>query len=153
LIVDSFGGGLLFKYIIFIFFIELFISLKVGIEIGFLGSVIWILGSMLFGLYLLKYSQHTLAYGLQKFGNNHMGLQILGNSAISYFFGAILLIIPGVLSDFIGLFLLGYVLYLHLFVKIPPRKSQYYEGDIDVIDTEIIDEPSSSDKLDKSRSF
>ncbi len=143
----------MFNYFIIYFFAELFISLKVGISIGFFWSVVWILGSMFLGFFLLKHSNYTLFYGMQKLHSGEFDMHLLSNSAISYLFGAILLIIPGVLSDLIGLFLLVYILYLHLFVKIPTRKSQnksqYYKGDLDVIDTEIIDSSSSSNKLDK----
>jgi len=68
---------------------------------------------------------------------------------MSYFVGAILLIIPGVFSDFLGLFALGYTLYLQFIAKITPEQTNTNfkpQGDDDVIDVEIIDEYDRSDR-------
>ncbi|HFQ62328.1 MAG TPA: FxsA family protein, partial [Epsilonproteobacteria bacterium] len=41
-------------------FLELYLSLKVGEEIGFLGSVIWIMLSFFVGMTLLQRSSYTM---------------------------------------------------------------------------------------------
>jgi UPF0716 family protein affecting phage T7 exclusion len=67
---------------------------------------------------------------------------------MAYFIGAILLIIPGVFSDFLGLISLFYSLYLQFIVKITPEQTTHFtkQGDDNVIDVEIIDEHSHSDR-------
>ena len=150
------------RLFVILFFAELFLSIKVGIEIGFLWSVVWIFVTIIIGFMLLRGSSYNLFYSSQNFAFGKFDIKELYNSSMSYIFGAILLIIPGVLTDLIGLFLLMYVLYLHLFVTISQKNSttnsskfENYEGDINVIDTEIIDESCSSSNSNggSSRNF
>ncbi len=145
------------RFLVIFFFAELFVSIKVGITIGFFWSVVWILVSMFVGITLLRLSPYALSFGFENFTVGKFDLNLLNSSSIAYFLGAILLIIPGVLSDVMGLFLLFWVLYLHLFVKIS-NKDRYsnfenFKGDNNVIDTEIIDEYDSSNRIDKCRKF
>lgn len=86
-------------------------------------------------------------------GNMHslkkgkLDLKRFQNVSMSYFVGAILLMIPGVFSDFLGVIALFYTLYLQFIVKITPEQPTHYktQGDHDVIDVEIIDEHRRSD--------
>ncbi len=131
-------------YILILFFTELFISLKVGTIIGFGWSVVWIVSSMLFGGLLLRLSPYALMSNFQTFNFGKFDIRDVHNASIAYLLGAILLIIPGVLTDLIGLALILYTLYLHLFAKIKPTPTRSYdpfkEGeDTNVIDVEIID--------------
>jgi len=121
---------------------ELLISLKVGLLIGFGGSVLWIFASALLGYALIQLSPYAL---MNTF--NTINLQDLTkmrnaqNAAVSYLFAAILLIIPGVLTDGLGLLALLYSLYLRLFATMRSNnQNPYNKGDDDVIDVEIIDE-------------
>ena len=70
------------------------------------------------------------------------------NASMSYFIGAVLLIIPGVFSDFLGIIALLYTLYLQFIAKITPEKPTHFtrKGDDNVIDVEIIDEYDRSDR-------
>jgi len=71
------------------------------------------------------------------------------NASMSYLAAAILLIIPGVLSDFLGVLALGYTFYLQFIAKITPEQTNNNfkkQGDEHVIDVEIIDERSHSDR-------
>ncbi len=66
---------------------------------------------------------------------------------MAYMFGALLLIIPGILSDTFGVLALGYTLYLQFVAKITPEKPNFNQkGDDDVIDVEVIDEHDSSNR-------
>jgi UPF0716 family protein affecting phage T7 exclusion len=71
------------------------------------------------------------------------------DSATAYFLGAILLIIPGVFSDILGLISLLYTFYLQLGGTIPSSKNKTNinnlnkQGDDDVIDVEIIESSSN----------
>ena len=137
--------------LIFLFFAELFVSLKVGLIIGFGWSVVWIVVSSIIGVLLLRLSPYALWSNFQSFNFGNFDIQDVHNASIAYLIGSILLIIPGVLTDILGVALLLYVLYLHLFARIKPSIKQennnfkQQEGETDVIDVKIIDERSSID--------
>ena len=128
--------------------LELFVSLKMGENIGFMWSVIWIVMSMMLGFRLLQSSSFTMMGNLDAVRSGKLSMKGFQNAATSYLVAAILLIIPGVLSDFLGLFALFYTFYLQFVAKITPeQKNNNFktQGDDDVIDVEIIDEHSRSD--------
>ena len=77
-----------------------------------------------------------------------LDLRRFQNVSMAYFIGAILLIIPGVFSDLLGVIALFYSLYLQFIVKITPEGTNHFkkQGDDNVIDVEIIDEHSRSDR-------
>ena len=141
-------------YLLLLFFAELFVSLKVGIAIGFGWSVIWILSTMVAGGLLLRLSPYALMSNFQSFNFGRFDVRDVHNASMAYLLGAILLIIPGVLTDLIGMGLLLYTLYLHLFATMrPTRKTEYRdhftdEGEQNVIDVEIIDD---GDRCDDDR--
>ncbi|HHD78103.1 MAG TPA: FxsA family protein [Epsilonproteobacteria bacterium] len=129
-------------------FIELYLSLKVGEEIGFLGSVIWIVLSFLVGMTLLQKSSYTMMGNVNAMRQGKLDMKKFQNASMSYLAGAVLLIIPGVFSDFLGLLALVYTFYLQFVAKITPEQKNTHfktQGDDDVIDVEIIDEHGRSD--------
>lgn len=143
-------------FVALLFFAELFISLKVGIAIGFGWSVIWIFATMIVGGLLLRLSPYALMSNFQTFNFGQFDIRDVHNASMAYLLGAILLIIPGVLTDLIGTGLLGYTLYLHLFATIRPKRTPqnfdpFNEGDNDVIDVEIVDESDRRDLDRRSR--
>ncbi len=130
-----------------LFFGELLVSLKVGLIIGFGWSVVWILATAALGALLIQLSPYALMQTFNNISLYQFSIQSAHNAALAYLFAAILLIIPGVATDVIGLFLLLYSLYLRLFATMRTHKDQPYykhKGDDDVIDVEIIDESDSS---------
>jgi len=130
-----------------IFLIELYLSLKVGETIGFFWSVAWIMLSFMLGMALLQKSQKTMLGNMNAVKLGKLDMRKFQNASMSYFVGAILLIIPGVFSDILGLFALGYTLYLQFIAKITPEQTNNNfktQGDEHVIDVEIIDEHSHS---------
>lgn len=129
--------------------IELYLSLKTGEEIGFLWSVVWIVLSFMVGMALLQKSQHTMLGNMNSMKLGKLDIQGFQNASMAYFIGAILLIIPGVFSDFLGLLALCYTLYLQIVAKITPKYTKHnfkQQGDDNVIDVEIIDEHDRSDR-------
>ena len=138
-------------YLLLLFFAELFVSLKVGILIGFGWSVIWILFTMVLGGLLLRLSPYALMSNFQSFNFGRFDVCDVHNASMAYLLGAILLIIPGVLTDMIGAGLLLYTLYLHLFATMRPTQRTEYkdhftdEGEPNVIDVEIIDDDDRCD--------
>ncbi len=132
-------------FILGYFIIELLISIKFGIAVGFGWSVVWVLLTSFVGVILLRLSPYAIMDSFAKIGFEKFNIISAQNAAISYVLGAILLIIPGIFSDFLGILLLGYTIYLRLFAKMPnvDQKFNKNKGDDDVIDVEIIDSNSS----------
>ncbi len=124
------------------FLLELYLSLKMGETIGFLWSVIWIFLSIIVGIILLQNSPHTMMNNMQSMQKGKLDIKKFQDASMSYFLGSILLIVPGVLSDFFGVISLVYTLYLQFVAKITPEQTKFNQnkGDDNVIDVEIIDE-------------
>ncbi len=122
--------------------LELYLSLEVGENIGFLWSAIWIVVSMLVGFRVLQSSPLSLMGNMNSVSRGKLSMQSFQNASTAYLLGAILLIIPGVLTDFLGLLSLGYTVYLQFVAKITPEQTKFdkNKGDDNVIDVEIIDE-------------
>ena len=132
------------------FLLELYLSLKTGETIGFFWSVIWIISSAVIGMILLQNSPHAIMGQMQSVQRGKLNLKKFQDASMSYFIGSILLIIPGVFSDFLGVVALTYTLYLHFVAKITPEQTNFKtnQGDDNVIDVEIIDE--HTDRIDRS---
>jgi UPF0716 family protein affecting phage T7 exclusion len=123
-----------------LFFAELLVSLKVGLVIGFGWSVVWIVTTALFGALLMRLSPYALMHAFNTMNLSALNVRNAHNAALAYLFSAVLLIVPGVLTDAIGALLLLYSLYLRLFVTMASNDPNYdyHKGDDDVIDVEII---------------
>lgn len=125
---------------------ELILSLKVIESIGALWSLVWIMGGIMAGVILLKNSQNALFGSLSAVSKGKWDLNNLQNAGAAYMIGALLLIIPGILSDIFGIIALCYVLYLSFIAKIRPEKTNFtHKGDNDVIDVEVIDHDHRDD--------
>ena len=122
--------------------LELYVSLKVGESIGFFWSALWIILSMFVGVRLLQTSPIAIMGNMSAMAQGKLSMKSFHNAASAYMAGAILLIIPGVLSDILGLLLLIYAFYLQFTAKMRPEKNNPFQkqGDDDVIDVEVIDE-------------
>lgn len=131
-------------------FLELYFSLAVGEQIGFLWSVIWILGSFMLGMGLIQNAHKSLITNMKLASLGKLNAKSFHDASTSYFIGAILLIIPGVFSDFLGVMALFYTLFLQLGGTISLLKDKTNikqtnkQGDDDVIDVEIIEHDTVS---------
>jgi UPF0716 family protein affecting phage T7 exclusion len=102
---------------------------------------LFIISMMFFGVFLLKRFQIFLTISTQSLFLHKIDFKNIFNQNLLYIISSILFIIPGVLSDFIGIMLILFVLYLQLTGKISQNKN-IFEGEEDVIDAEIIDNGS-----------
>ncbi len=132
-------------FILAYFIIELLASIKFGITIGFGWSAVWVIITSILGAFLLRASPYAIMASINTIGLKKFNMKSAQNAAISYILGAIFLIIPGIFSDFLGVGLLLYTIYLRLFAKIPTTQKYYKKGDDNVIDVEIIDTSINSD--------
>jgi UPF0716 family protein affecting phage T7 exclusion len=132
------------------FLLELYFSLMTGENIGFFWSVVWIVTTISIGSALLRNSPLAIMSQMQSVQKGKLNLKKFQDASMSYFIGSILLIVPGVLSDFMGVMALCYTVYLHFVAKITPEQTNNYtnKGNNDVIDVEIIDE--HTDCIDRS---
>jgi len=130
------------------FLLELYLSLKTGETIGFFWSVVWIVLSMVIGVILLQNSPNAVMGNMQAMQKGKLNIKKFQDASMSYFVGSIMLIVPGVLSDFFGVIALAYTFYLQFIAKITPEQTNFNQnkGDDNVIDVEIIDE--HSDRID-----
>ena len=135
-------------YILLFFIFELFLSLEVGSNIGFLWSVIWIVGTFILGMGLIQNAHTTIKLNMESLKAGKLNMKTFHDSATSYFLGAVLLIVPGVFSDILGAIALLYTFYLQLGGTIANSKNKTNinnlnkQGDDDVIDVEIIESSS-----------
>jgi UPF0716 family protein affecting phage T7 exclusion len=124
---------------------ELYLSLSVVDELGAGMSVVWIVGSMFLGITLLKNSQYTIATGIENVARGKLDLHKFQNASMAYVFGSIFIIVPGILTDTFGVFLMLYTIYLQFIAKVTPEQENFTQnnknlkGDDNVIDVEIID--------------
>jgi len=122
--------------------LELYLSLKVGETIGFFWSALWIIVTMIIGVRLLQSSPLAMIGNFNAMAQGKLSMKSFENAATAYMLGAILLIIPGVLSDFLGIAALLYAIYLQFTAKMKPEQKNPFQqqGEDDVIDVEVIDE-------------
>lgn len=127
--------------IIIYLLLEFYFSLTVWGDMGFLQALIWILLTFFIGSILLKQSANAIKGNLFSVMQGKQNLLNFRNASISYVFGSILLMIPGVFSDSLGVIALLYSGYLSLIANITPSKpiDKDKKEDREIIDVEIIE--------------
>ena len=96
----------IFLSIILIPIIEIYLFIKIGSQIGAFSTIFLILTTAIVGVYYAKYEGlNTLRSGFVQISKNETpAYEVLSGAAIA--FAAILLIIPGFLTDLVGFFLI-----------------------------------------------
>jgi UPF0716 family protein affecting phage T7 exclusion len=124
-------------------FLEIYTSLHMLESIGAFWATIWTIATIIIGSTLLKNSPYAVLGNMQSLQRGKLDIGKFQDATNAYLLGSLLLIIPGVLSDFMGISALLYTVYLQFVAKITPDqaiKDIHTKGDNDVIDVEIIDE-------------
>ena len=121
--------------------IEIYLFIKVGSQIGALNTILLILSTAIVGIWYARYEGfNTLKSGMSQLVKNELPLyEIISGAAIA--FAALLLILPGFATDFLG-FLLIFPLtrklffgkFLKKFKKETTIKKPYIEGEFEDID-------------------
>ena len=124
-------------YFLIFFFLEIFITIEIGAYLGGLMTIFEIIASFIVGMILLKSLKMSFLETLMSMSKSGINKEsiIIGN--LLSFLGCILLMVPGILSDFIGILLqfpILDVLVLRLFMR--NKKTTKYE-DSNIIDVEI----------------
>lgn len=137
-------------FLVYLFF-EVIVSVNIASAIGGLATFFEIIGSAFFGIFILINFKTTLKENLMAVSYNRIDLREFQNLNLFSIFGAILLIIPGFLTDIIGLLLQFSVftsmLINRLGIKFAKHDEMRYkknntQKDNDVIDVEIISDNS-----------
>ena len=127
--------------IILIPIIEIYLLIKIGSDIGAISTILLIFITAIVGIYYAKYEGlNTLKSGfLQLSKNQSPTYEVISGAAIA--FAAILLIIPGFLSDVVGFLLIFPISRKIIFGKLIKnykkqnnQKNDYIDGDFEDIE-------------------
>ncbi|WP_295052094.1 FxsA family protein [Sulfuricurvum sp.] len=127
-------------YFLIYLFLEVSLTVEIASRIGGLATFLEIVGSAFFGIFILMNFRHALAENLDALRTRQIDMQGFSNRNILGLLGAILLILPGFLSDVIGI-LMQFFLVVTLIINRFTRKYQppTQPKDDHVIDAEIIE--------------
>lgn len=134
-------------YFLVYLFLETLVSVNISSAIGGFATFLEIIASALLGIILLVNFRATLGENIRAVSSNQIDLLEFQRLNIFALLGAILLIIPGFLTDMVGI-LLQFSVFTSMIVNRTQVKSQTYkkphnqntiQKDSDVIDVEIID--------------
>ena len=117
----------IFFTIILVPAIEIYLLIKIGTQIGAITTILLIFTTAVVGVYYAKYEGlNTLKSGfLQLSRNESPTYEVISGAAIA--FAALLLIIPGFMTDIIGFLLIFPISRKFIFSKIS-KKYQYKEN-------------------------
>tara|TARA_Y100000590_G_C14908853_1_gene709333 strand:- start:27 stop:440 length:414 start_codon:yes stop_codon:yes gene_type:complete len=127
--------NLLFIIILAVPIIEIFLMIEIGVHIGALNTVLLIIFTAVTGIYYAKLEGlNTLRSGFSQLVKNEIpAYELMSGAAIAI--GAVLLIFPGFLTDFIG-FTLIIPLTRKIIFKLISPKFQRKKNDPDFIEGE-----------------
>ena len=127
-------------FIIFIPIVEIYLFIKIGAQIGALTTILLIFATAVLGIYYAKYEGlNTLRAGFSQLSKNETpAYEVISGAAIAI--AALLLIIPGFATDFLG-FLLIFPLsrkfifskFSKKFEKQKKRENNFIEGEFEDI--------------------
>ncbi len=141
-------------YFLIYLFLEIFVSVEISAAIGPFWTFVEVVVSALAGLLLLAGFRYTLSENMRAMMAGEITPESFQKQNLAALVGAILLIVPGFFTDILGLLLQfgifsGFIA-RRLSSKSRPAdgmereiKSEFKEGECDVIDVEIIDRPDS----------
>ena len=113
----------IFLTIILVPAIEIYLLIKIGSQIGAITTILLIFTTAILGVYYAKYEGlNTLKSGFVQLRRNETPTyEVLSGAAIA--FAALLLIIPGFVTDIIGFFLIFPLSRRFIFEKILKKKN------------------------------
>jgi len=126
--------------IILVPIIEIYLLIKIGSQIGAMTTILLIFTTAIIGIYYAKYEGlNTLRSGFSQLSKNETpAYEVISGAAIA--FAALLLIIPGFLTDVIGFLLIFPISRKLIFGKFSERhikktkKKDYIEGEYEDIE-------------------
>ena len=136
-------------WIILIPIIEIYLLIKIGSQIGAISTILLIFTTAVVGVYYAKYEGlNTLKSGFVQLSKNEVPTyEVLSGAAIA--FAALLLIIPGFVTDILGFLLVFPISRKFIFTKIIKNRSHTRNQKNNFIDGEF--EDIDDDENDKIR--
>lgn len=127
-------------YFLIYLFAEVTLTVEIASKIGGLATFLEIIGSAFLGIFILMNFRHALSENLEALRTRQIDVQGFSNRNMTGLLGALLLILPGFLSDIIGI-LLQFSFIGTLIINRFTRKYQppTQPKDDHVIDAEIIE--------------
>ena len=128
-------------WIILIPIVEIYLLIKIGSQIGAITTILLIFTTAIVGVYYAKYEGlNTLKSGFLQLSKNEVPTyQVLSGAAIA--FAALLLIIPGFLTDIFGFLMIFPISRKFIFSKIiknqnfkKEQKNNFIDGEFEDID-------------------
>ena len=131
-------------YLLIYLFLEVVVTIEIATRIGGLSTFLEIVFSALLGIFILMNFRHTLAENVYALRMRQIDVQGFSNRNLMGLFGAVLLIIPGFLSDLIGI-VMQFSLLSSLLINRFGRKyhTPSQPKDDHVIDAEIVSDTPS----------
>ena len=129
--------------IIFIPVVEIYLFIKIGGQIGAFTTILLIFSTAILGIYYARYEGlNTLKAGLTQLSKNTTpAYEVISGAAIA--FAALLLIIPGFATDFLGFLLIFPLSRKFIFNKFSKKfnnkrteKDNFIEGEFDDIEND-----------------
>ena len=132
--------------IILIPVVEIYLLIKIGSQIGAITTILLIFTTAIIGIYYAKYEGlNTIKSGFIQLSKNEIPtFEFLSGAAIA--FAALLLIIPGFLTDLIGFILIFPLTRKFFFKKFKKKYKDKYEERNNFIDGEFEDIEDDNDK-------
>ena len=124
--------------ILLVTIIEIYLFIKIGSQIGAFNTISLIIITAIFGLYYAKYEGlNTLKSGVQQIVKNELPIyEIISGAALA--FAALLMILPGFLTDIIGLLIIfpwtRRLFFKNISKKKQHNKKNFIEGEYEDID-------------------
>ena len=118
--------------------IEIYLFIKIGSQIGAFNTISLIIITAIFGLYYAKHEGlNTLKSGIQQIVKNELPIyEIISGAALA--FAAFLMILPGFLTDMIGLLIIfpwtRRLFFKNISKKKQNNKKNFIEGEYEDID-------------------
>lgn len=140
------------KYFLLYFFLEVLVSVNISSSLGGLLTFVEIMFSAFIGVSILVNFRATLAENMSAVSLNKIDLNQFQKLNLFTLIGAVLLIIPGFLTDILGLIMQFSVITSMLVNRYGVKSNQYQshpsepnhiKKDSNVIDVEIISDNSS----------
>ena len=103
--------------------IEIYLFIKIGSQIGAFNTISLIFVTAFFGVIYARYEGNTLKSGMSQIIKNELPIyEIISGAALA--FAALLLILPGFATDFLGLFIIFPPTRKLILKKVSSKRSQ-----------------------------
>ena len=120
--------------------VEIYLFIKIGSQIGAFNTISLILITAVIGIYYARYEGlNTLRSGISQMIKNEMPIyEIISGTAIA--FAAILMILPGFLTDFLGIIIIfpwtRKLLFKNIKINKQKKEKNFIEGEYEEKDDE-----------------